>query len=113
MGPNKGGAPAGDLAAAIDRDFGSFDAFKDAFKAAGATQFGSGWAWLCVIEGEGEAYEDDEMYSLRKGVHIDDVSSEMGVWAGLPSSSSSSSLVVDSEDSGHGDCVFFLKRIHG
>ncbi len=48
MGPNKGGAPSGDLASAIDRDFGSFDAFKDTFKAAGATQFGSGWAWLSV-----------------------------------------------------------------
>ena len=48
MGPNKGGAPSGDLAAAIDRDFGSFEAFKDAFKTAGATQFGSGWAWLSV-----------------------------------------------------------------
>lgn len=48
MAPNKGGLPSGDLAAAIERDFGSFDAFKDAFKAAGATQFGSGWAWLSV-----------------------------------------------------------------
>ena len=46
MAPNKGGAPSGKLADAIQRDFGSFDAFKDAFKTAGATQFGSGWAWL-------------------------------------------------------------------
>lgn len=51
MGPNSGGKPEGDLAAAIDRDFGSFDAFKDEFSKAGATQFGSGWAWLCVQEG--------------------------------------------------------------
>ncbi|WP_324720126.1 superoxide dismutase [Salinimicrobium sp. HB62] len=51
MGPNSGGKPQGDLAAAIDRDFGSFDAFKDEFSKAGATQFGSGWAWLCVQEG--------------------------------------------------------------
>lgn len=51
MKPNGGGAPAGDLAAKIDADFGSFDAFKDAFKAAGATQFGSGWAWLVVGDG--------------------------------------------------------------
>ena len=46
-----GGSPAGDLAAAIDRDFGSFDAFKEKFAAAGATRFGSGWAWLCVHTG--------------------------------------------------------------
>ncbi|MHA6279063.1 superoxide dismutase [Salinimicrobium sp. CAU 1759] len=51
MGPNGGGKPEGDLASAIDRDFGSFDAFKDEFSKAGATQFGSGWAWLCVQEG--------------------------------------------------------------
>jgi len=48
MKPSGGGKPTGDLAAKIDADFGSFDAFKNAFKAAGATQFGSGWAWLVV-----------------------------------------------------------------
>ena len=46
MGPGKGGAPSGDLAAAMDASFGSFDAFKDAFAKAGTTRFGSGWAWL-------------------------------------------------------------------
>lgn len=51
MKPNGGGAPSGDLAAKIDEDFGSFDEFKDAFKTAGATQFGSGWAWLVVGDG--------------------------------------------------------------
>lgn len=51
MAPNSGGKPAGELAAAIDKDFGSFEAFKDEFSKAGATQFGSGWAWLCVHEG--------------------------------------------------------------
>ncbi|WP_375325803.1 superoxide dismutase [Flagellimonas sp. GZD32] len=51
MSPNGGGAPTGDLAAAIDAAFGSFDAFKEKFAAAAATQFGSGWAWLCVHEG--------------------------------------------------------------
>ncbi len=52
MGPNAGGAPTGDLAAAIDAAFGSFDAFKEAFAKAGATRFGSGWAWLVVKEGK-------------------------------------------------------------
>jgi len=46
MAPGKGGAPAGALAAAITKAFGSFDAFKEAFAKAGATRFGSGWAWL-------------------------------------------------------------------
>ncbi|MCU0568588.1 MAG: superoxide dismutase [Oculatellaceae cyanobacterium Prado106] len=46
-----GGAPTGDLAAKIDSDFGSFDAFKEAFKTAAATQFGSGWAWLVLENG--------------------------------------------------------------
>ena len=51
MGPGKGGEPGGDLAAAIDATFGSLDAFKDAFAQAGATRFGSGWAWLVVDGG--------------------------------------------------------------
>jgi len=48
MSPNGGGQPSGALGEAIDRDFGSFDTFKDAFAKAAATRFGSGWAWLCV-----------------------------------------------------------------
>ena len=52
MGPGKGGAPSGDLAAAIDSSFGSLDAMKEKFSAAGATRFGSGWAWLYVESGE-------------------------------------------------------------
>ena len=51
MGPGKGGEPGGDLGAAIAATFGSFDAFKDAFAQAGATRFGSGWAWLVVDGG--------------------------------------------------------------
>ncbi len=47
MGPNGGGQPSGELAAAIDRSLGGFDAFKDQFSKAAATRFGSGWAWLC------------------------------------------------------------------
>lgn len=50
LSPNGGGQPAGDLAAAIDAKFGSFDAFKEEFNKAAATRFGSGWAWLCVDE---------------------------------------------------------------
>ncbi|HSF52666.1 MAG TPA: superoxide dismutase [Algoriphagus sp.] len=48
LSPSGGGAPSGELASAIDAKFGSFDAFKEAFNKAGATRFGSGWAWLCV-----------------------------------------------------------------
>jgi Fe-Mn family superoxide dismutase len=43
---NGGGAPSGELGSAIDAAFGSFDSFKEAFAKAGATRFGSGWAWL-------------------------------------------------------------------
>jgi Fe-Mn family superoxide dismutase len=52
MGPNKGGQPGGDLGAAIDAAFGSFDKFKEEFSKAAATRFGSGWAWLCVTDGK-------------------------------------------------------------
>lgn len=52
MSPKGGGKPSGDLAAAIDKKFGSFDKFKEAFSNAGATRFGSGWAWLIVANGE-------------------------------------------------------------
>jgi superoxide dismutase, Fe-Mn family len=46
MGPGKGGNPTGAIADVITKTFGSFDAFKEKFEAAGANQFGSGWAWL-------------------------------------------------------------------
>ncbi|MFD0977309.1 superoxide dismutase [Salinimicrobium gaetbulicola] len=51
MSPEGGGKPDGELLAAIDKAYGSFESFKDEFSKAGATQFGSGWAWLCVHEG--------------------------------------------------------------
>ena len=51
MSPDGGGQPAGDLASAINDAFGSFDAFREVFSNAAKTQFGSGWAWLCVHDG--------------------------------------------------------------
>lgn len=51
LGANAGGVPTGKLMDAITSAFGSFDAFKDQFAKAGATRFGSGWAWLVVHEG--------------------------------------------------------------
>lgn len=51
MKPGGGGTPSGALAAKIDADFGSFDKFKEEFKNAAATQFGSGWAWLVLDNG--------------------------------------------------------------
>jgi Fe-Mn family superoxide dismutase len=53
MSPNSSGAPSGALADKIAEDFGSVDTFKQEFKQAGATQFGSGWAWL-VLDNNGK-----------------------------------------------------------
>jgi Fe-Mn family superoxide dismutase len=52
LAPNAGGQPSGVLADAINAAFGSFDAFKEKFNTAGATRFGSGWAWLLVKDGK-------------------------------------------------------------
>ncbi|UCZ54542.1 superoxide dismutase [Bacillus shivajii] len=54
MSPNGGGEPTGDLADAINGAFGSFDKFKEEFKNAALTRFGSGWAWLVVNNGKVE-----------------------------------------------------------
>ncbi len=52
LAPHAGGVPTGALGEAITATFGSFDAFKEKFAAAGATRFGSGWAWLIVKDGK-------------------------------------------------------------
>ena len=52
LSPASGAAPSGKLADAISAAFGSFDAFKEKFAAAGMTRFGSGWAWLLVKDGK-------------------------------------------------------------
>ena len=52
LSPEGGGNPGGKLAAAIDEAFGSFDAMKEKFNAAGAGRFGSGWAWLAISNGK-------------------------------------------------------------
>ncbi|MGO4912344.1 superoxide dismutase [Leeuwenhoekiella sp. W20_SRS_FM14] len=51
MSPDGGGEPTGELAEAINAAYGSFEAFKDKFSSAAGSQFGSGWAWLCVHVG--------------------------------------------------------------
>jgi Fe-Mn family superoxide dismutase len=52
LGPQAGGQPSGDLAAAIQSDLGGFDKFKEAFSNAAKGRFGSGWAWLSVSGGK-------------------------------------------------------------
>lgn len=52
MKPNGGGQPTGELAKKIEADFGSYEAFAEVFKAAGAAQFGSGWAWLVLVDNQ-------------------------------------------------------------
>jgi Fe-Mn family superoxide dismutase len=52
MKPGGGGAPSGEVAAAIDASFGSMDKFKEEFKTACVTQFGSGWGWLVADGGK-------------------------------------------------------------
>jgi superoxide dismutase, Fe-Mn family len=65
MGPGKGGAPTGAIAAAITSTFGSFDTFKEQMNKGGATRFGSGWVWLVHHDGklsvESTANQDNPM----------------------------------------------------
>ncbi len=73
MSPNGGGSPTGELADAIDKAFGSFDAFKSAFEAAAKGQFGSGWAWLEVgqdggLQVHGHANQDNPVMHGAKPI---------------------------------------------
>ncbi|HEX2962080.1 MAG TPA: superoxide dismutase [Ignavibacteriales bacterium] len=52
MKPNGGGMPTGEIAGMIEKDFGNYQKFVEEFKNAGATQFGSGWAWLVLKDGK-------------------------------------------------------------
>jgi superoxide dismutase, Fe-Mn family len=68
MGPNGGGEPSGELADAIGKKFGSFADFREKVSNAGATQFGSGWAWLVVTDGGIDVYSTANQDSpLMKG----------------------------------------------
>jgi superoxide dismutase, Fe-Mn family len=68
MGPDGGGEPAGELADAIAKKFGSFDDFRKKVSDAGATQFGSGWAWLVVADSGIDVYSTPNQDSpLMKG----------------------------------------------
>ncbi len=70
MKPNGGGDASGEIATLIERDFGSLKSFCDQFKSAGATQFGSGWAWLVVSDGK---------LAIRKTANADTPLTEAGV----------------------------------
>jgi Fe-Mn family superoxide dismutase len=72
MGPGKGGAPTGAIAAAITGAFGSFDTFKEQMVKAGTTRFGSGWAWLVSAGGkltiESTANQDSPLMDGKRAV---------------------------------------------
>ncbi len=72
MGPGQGGAPTGKLAEALTGAFGSVDAFKDLVQKAGATRFGSGWAWLVEANGtlavESTANQDNPMMDGKRPI---------------------------------------------
>lgn len=71
MSPNGGGKPSGDLADAITKDFGSYEAFKEKFSASASGHFGSGWAWLCLNKEGNLSVVDthDAANPMRDGLH--------------------------------------------
>src|SRR5581483_4218284 len=77
MGPNAGGAPTGAIAEAINSTFGSFDKLKEEMNKAGATRFGSGWAWLNDVGGklvvESTANQDSPIMEGKKPIFGIDV----------------------------------------
>ncbi|SNT82608.1 superoxide dismutase [Stenotrophomonas sp. CC120222-04] len=80
-----GGAPDDELAAAIDRDLGSFDAFKDAFTKAAQTRFGSGWAWLTSdrdghLQVESSANQDSPLMGAAVGLSGNTPILALDVW---------------------------------
>jgi len=70
LGPKAGGAPSGKLADDINAAFGSFDAFKEKFEAAGVGRFGSGWAWLIVNGGRLEVVSTANQDSPLMGKEV-------------------------------------------
>ena len=72
MGPTGGGAPTGNVADAINASFGSYDTFKEQFAKAGATRFGSGWAWLLNTGGtlsvESSANQDSSLMEGKTAI---------------------------------------------
>jgi Fe-Mn family superoxide dismutase len=70
MGPKAGGEPSGPLADAIKSTFGSFETFKDKFSTAGATRFGSGWAWLVIAGGKLDLYSTANQDSPLMQGHV-------------------------------------------
>ena len=68
MGPNGGGIATGDIATAINQDFGNFEKFKEKFSASATTVFGSGWTWLVVVDGKLEIQNTlNQASPLNKG----------------------------------------------
>lgn len=76
LSANGGGAPTGDLAAAIDKHFGSFEAMKQKFNDAAATRFGSGWAWLSV--------KSDKSLAICSSPNQDNPLMDIAECAGVP-----------------------------